>query len=169
MPNKEQLAALASCSFDGVPFGSADGLMDVLLVRLLNEGEEGGAIKSSTDVLSDQQQMMLMDVNVSAASVKAKKKQRKAAAKKKRYKYKQNKAAAKHKNKTPISISFPSTKKLSRLRLSNQIDCKCQIVLVPGQVSLHFLSCSLLWLRCCWRCPSHLRFVFGICPSSMHI
>jgi hypothetical protein len=40
--------------------------MDVLLLRLLDEGEgeEGVATKPSTDVSSDQQQLKLMDVNV---------------------------------------------------------------------------------------------------------
>jgi len=41
-------------------------LIDVLLLRLLDKGEEGGAMamdpSTSTDVSSDQQLLMLMDV-----------------------------------------------------------------------------------------------------------
>ena len=81
--NKEELAALSTEFLLTV-------LLDVFLLRLLDEGEEGRATVPLT--VSSEQQLVVMDAAATAASAK---KRKKAAAKKKRNK--RNKAAAKHK------------------------------------------------------------------------
>eukprot|EP00984_Skeletonema_dohrnii_P014355 scaffold6017_cov77-Skeletonema_dohrnii-CCMP3373.AAC.2 len=87
--NKEQLAALSTEFLLSV-------LLDLMLLRLLDEGEEGGATVPPAASSSEQQQVM--------DDAAAAKKRKKAAAKKKRYK--RNKAAAKRQQKETRLMSW---------------------------------------------------------------